>query len=307
MQYPVAFWLGFHILIAILLVVDLGLLHRRNAVIKFKAACLLSGFWIALALLFNVFIYFYFGSESALQFFTGYLIEKSLSVDNLFVFLTIFTYFSTPPSHQYKILFWGILGALVCRISLILLGVNLIAHFHFLYYLFGVFLVVSAIKLLRAQASPKDPSQGMLFKTLRRFLPMARGETQGHFFVKRGGKWKATSLVLTLAVIECTDLIFALDSVPAIFAVTSDPFIIYTSNIFAILGLRSLHFVLGPSLQKLHYFKFGLAAILVFVGGKMLLADLVSISLPVCLGVIFAILIATVLASLQFCRKRRRL
>jgi tellurite resistance protein TerC len=265
--------------------------------VKFKEACLLSAFWVAIALLFNLFIYFYFGSDWALQFFTGYLIEKSLSVDNLFLFLMIFAHFQTLAAYQRKILFWGILGVLFFRISLILTGVALIDEFHWMFYVFGVFLLLSGVNFMLQKDKVEDPSKSFLYRTFSKIFPVAKGDGGGHFFVRSQGKWKVTSLFLALLMIESTDIVLALDSVPAIFAVTTNPFIIYTSNIFAILGLRALYFVVASSLKKLRYFKYGLAAILVFVGIKMLLADVAPISLPVSLAVILMILGVTMLMS----------
>ncbi|MBS0604094.1 MAG: TerC family protein [Verrucomicrobia bacterium] len=299
MGYQAAFWIGFHVLIAVLLSLDLGLFHRKGHVIKFREACLFSAFWIVVALLFNLFVYYSFGPDVALQFFTGYLIEKSLSVDNLFLFLIIFMHFRTPPLYQHKILFLGILGTLLFRISLILLGVSLIEHFHWMYYVFGAFLLASGIKFMLQKAKDDDLSKSALFRVLKKVLPVANEDGDGEFFVKRRGYWKVTTLFLTLLMIECTDIILALDSIPAIFAITTDPFIVYTSNVFAILGLRSLYFVLAASLKKMRYLKFGLAAILVFVGLKMLLANVVQISVPASLGVILLILSVTMLASLK--------
>ncbi len=299
MAHAALFWIGFHVLIALLLVIDLGVFYRKGQALKSKEALLLSGFWIAVALLFNLFVYFWFGPESALQFFTGYLVEKSLSVDNLFLFLLIFSHFQIPAAHQHKILMWGILGALIFRISLILAGVALIEQFHWMFYVFGAFLLFSGIKFLAQKQEVKDLSQGFLYRSLSKMLPVAKGESHGKFFLQRKGKWKATSLFLALLMIEGTDIIFALDSIPAIFAITEDTFIIYTSNIFAILGLRALYFKLSSSLNKLKYLKFGLGAILIFVGAKMLLANFAPISLPVSLAVIAGILGVTTLFSIR--------
>ncbi len=299
MAHSALFWIGFYLLIAVLLIIDLGFFHRKGQSIKLKQALILSAFWIAVALLFNLFVYFWFGPESALQFFTGYLIEKSLSVDNLFLFLLIFSHFQIPTVHQHKILMWGILGALVFRISLILVGVALIEQFHWMFYVFGAFLLFSGIKFLVQKEKVEDLSQGFFYRTLTRVLPVVKGDSKGHFFVQRKSKWKVTSLFLALLMIEGTDIVFALDSIPAIFAITTDTFIIYTSNIFAILGLRALYFALSASLNKLKYLKYGLAAILIFVGAKMLLSQFAPISLPVSLAVIAGILGVTTLFSIR--------
>lgn len=294
------FWIGFHLLIALLLIVDLGVFRGKTKKLRFKAACLHSAFWIVLALLFNVLIYYVFGTEKALQFFTGYLIEKSLSVDNLFLFLFLFLHFHISESHQHKVLYWGIIGALIFRISLILTGVALIDRFHWLYYFLGAFLMFTAINFaLQGHRKKKDFHKSLSFRFFKRVLPVDEDDSSGEFFIKKRGKWKVTTLFVVLLFIETTDIIFALDSIPAIFAITMDPFIVYTSNVFAILGLRSHYFVLAGSLSQLYYYKFGLAAILLFVGAKMILADTIAISVLTSLMVIVAILGLTVVCSLM--------
>lgn len=284
-------------MIAILLIADLGFFHRSARPVKPKEAGILSLCWIALALLFNLFIYVFFGSEKALQFLTGFIIEKSLSIDNLFVFLLIFLYFRIPATYQHKILYWGILGALVFRISLILMGVALVTKFHWLFYVFGAFLLFSGLKFA-LQRKEKDISQSFLLKIFKRILPVTE-EGKGRFFLKVKGRWMVTSLFLAHLMIETADIVFALDSIPAIFAITTDPFIIYTSNVFAILGLRSLYFLLAAWADKLHYLKFGLGAILIFIGAKMLLADAVTISVAASLGIVVLILGLTTLLSFK--------
>lgn len=303
MEHPVIFWVGFHLLIGFLLALDLFVLHRKGRPVRFREACISTGVGVALALIFNGFVYFYFGPEQGLQFFTGYLIEKSLSVDNLFVFILIFSHLHIPQAYQHKILFWGILGALIFRISLILAGVALIQEFHWILYVLGAFLFISGLKLAFEKKKGKDPTKGLVYRMLHSMLPVAEGESGGRFFVWRKAGWLVTPLFLALLIIEFTDIVFALDSIPAIFAITLDPFIIYTSNIFAILGLRSLYFVLAPTLKKMHYFKWGLAAILVFVGLKMVATDLVAISVGASLLVIVAILGVTAAASSLLARK----
>ena len=299
MGHTAAFWIGFHLLILLLWVIDLCFVNRKQQIVDFKKACIMSGFWIFVALLFNLFIYFQMGPDSALQFFTGYLIEKSLSVDNLFLFLLTFSQLQIPAAYQYKVLFWGILGALVFRISLILAGVAMIEQFHWMFYIFGAFLIVSGLAFLLQRFKSWNFSAEFLFKKLGNIITVANDDQGGNFFVRHRGKWKATALFLALLKIECEDIIMALDSIPTVFAVTTDPFLIYTSNVFAILGLRSLYFVLVNSLKKLRYFKMGLAAILIFVGFKMLTREMMSISLPVSLGIIVAILGVTIAASLR--------
>lgn len=299
MEHSAFFWVGFHLLIALLLGLDLGVFHRKGYKISFRMALISSVFWIAAGLLFNLFVYLSFGPLSALQFFTGYLIEKSLSVDNLFLFLLIFLHFQVPAAYQRKVLFWGILGAIVFRISLILIGIALIERFYWMFYVFGAFLLLSGIKFALEKKEFGEVSRSSLYKFLCNIFPVSKGDSKGVFFVRVQKKWKVTSLFLALAIIECTDIIFALDSIPAVFAITMDAFIVYTSNIFAILGLRSLYFLLASSLAKLAYIKFGLAAILIFIGAKMLLSTMMPISLLVSLVVIVAILAITILISLK--------
>lgn len=299
MEQPLIFWIGFLCVILLLLGIELHFFHQPKPEMKVKKAVQLSAFWIGAALAFNVVVYFYLGLDSALQFFTGYLVEKSLSVDNLFLFLVIFLYFEIPPVHQHRILFWGILGAIVFRIALILAGVALIHHFHWMFYILGVVLLISGIQFLRQKKRTEDLSKTWLYRTLNKILPVAKGDHKGRFFLRLRGKWKVTTLFLALMMIECTDVIMALDSIPAIFAITTDAFIIYTSNLFAVLGLRELYFVVSLSLRKLKYLKFGLAAILIFVGIKMLLANTMPLSIYLCLAVILVILTVTVVASLK--------
>jgi tellurite resistance protein TerC len=294
MAHPIIFWGGFHLLIALLLAIDFKCFVQKRQAVKLKEALILSAFWIAIALLFNLFVYFSLGMKSALQFFTGYLIEKSLSVDNLLLFMVIFLRTGIPAADQRKILFWGILGALASRIFLILAGIALIDKFDWMFYVFGAFLLLSGVKFLE-----QNPSRNFLFRTLSRVLCVEEGRTEGYFFVRRQGKWKATSLFLALLMVECTDIIMALDSIPAIFSITVDPFIIYTSNVFAILGLRALYFAISTCLSKLKYLKVALRAILIFTGAKMLLNPWVQISLPASLAVIIVILCMAILASLR--------
>lgn len=290
------FWIGFHLLIGALLWIDLYLLQRKS--FHFKNALVFSFFWIAMALGFNLFIYFTSGSAIALQFFTAYLIEKSLSIDNLFLFLVVFTTFKIPNDQQHRILFWGILGAIFFRIILILAGISLIREFHWLLYILGFFLIATGIRFACKEGSKKELQESIVLKFLKRVIPLTNKREGGAFMIRERGKWKCTHLFLALLVIECFDVMFALDSIPAVFAVSSDPWIIYTSNIFAILGLRALYFVLVPLLQKLHYLKYGLAILLVFVGCKMLLSDIYPIPLGYSLAVIVGVLGVTLWASL---------
>jgi tellurite resistance protein TerC len=289
----------FTLLIIALLMLDLGIFQRRPREIKIKEALGWSAIWISLALLFNLGILFWEGREPALQFLTGYLIELSLSVDNLFVFLLIFLYFRVPAPYQHKVLFWGILGAQVMRGLLIGFGVVLISHFHWILYLFGLFLVFTGIKMgFQKEAAQVHPEQNIVVRIFKRFMPVTAGYHGSKFFLKLEAKRYATLLLVVLIVVETTDLLFAFDSIPAIFAITTDPFIVYTSNIFAILGLRSLYFALAGLMNLFQYLKIGLSVILTFVGVKMLLADVYPIPITVALGVVAGVLLLSVVASI---------
>ncbi len=296
-------WIFFNLFILIMLTLDLSLFHRKSHTISFKEACLWSLFWIALALLFNVGIYFFLGKEPALNFLSGYLIEKSLSVDNLFVFLLIFQYFHTPSKYQHRILFWGIIGALIMRICFIFGGIYLIKQFHEIFYLFGAFLVYTGIKLGLEKGTERHPEQNFILKLLCRWIPVSTEIHQEKFFVKKGTQYLATPLFIALLAIETTDLVFAMDSIPAIMAITLDPFIIYTSNVFAILGLRSIFFALSGLMSLFHHLQYGLAALLVFIGCKMLIADYIPIPIGITLAVIALTLAASIAASLAFPQK----
>ncbi len=291
-------WIGFNAFILLLLVIDLKVLNRKPHEIGIRESLTWSAVWIGISLGFNVLVYFWYGHDSALQFFTGYLIEKSLSVDNLFVFLLLFSYFKVPNKYQHEVLFWGILGALVMRGLLIFLGATLIARFGWILYIFGAFLVLTGIKMA-VQKGRKDvhPERNIFVRFFKKFFPVTAGYHQEKFFVKIDGKRYATLLIVVLIVIETTDLLFAVDSIPAIFAITHDPFIVYTSNVFAILGLRSLYFALAGMMDLFHYLSHGLAIILTFVGLKMLLAEVVHISIGLALGVVGIVLLIAVVAS----------
>lgn len=290
-------WVFFHLLILFLLYVDLRRFEKRMHEIKMREALFWSGFWIALSLLFNGYIYFQYGKEAALQFLAGYLVEKSLSVDNLFVFLLIFSYFQTPKIYQHKVLHYGILGTLVTRILFILGGTVLINQFHWTIYLFGIFLCITALRFLIEKEKKMQPEGNFLIRLCKKMLPVVK-DGDGRFFVKKKGRLFVTPLFIVLLAIEGTDIVFATDSIPAIFAITTDPFLVYTSNIFAILGLRSLYFVLAQFISGFYYLKQGLAAILLFVGAKMLLSSLYPISIELSLGIIFLILFISSTASL---------
>lgn len=301
-------WVGFNLFVLALLALDLGIFHRHAHAVSVKEATIWSVVWIALSLAFNLGLYFfwdvispasqYSNSEAALAFFTGYLIEKSLSVDNIFVFVLIFTYFAVPALYQHRVLFWGIIGALLMRGTLIAVGAALLHEFHWIIYIFGGFLIFTGIKMAFHRDEEIHPDDNPLVKLFRRFMRVAPGYAGDKFFIRQAGVLMATPLFLVLLIVESTDLIFALDSIPAIFAITEDPFIIYTSNVFAILGLRSLYFVLAGVIDKFHYLKLGLSVILTFVGVKMVIAEFYKIPIGVSLGVIAAILAVAVIASL---------
>lgn len=291
-------WGGFIIFIITMLILDLGLFQRKAHEIRIRESLLLTAFWISLALLFNVGVYFTRGHHSALEFLTGYLIEESLSMDNIFVFLLIFTYFKVPAQVQRTVLFWGILGAIILRGVFILAGLALIHQFHWIIYVFGALLVWTGFRMMTEKDKEFEPERNPVLKLFKRFVPVTSGYEGNKFLVKRDGKLLATPLLVVLIVVETTDLIFAVDSIPAIFAVTLDPFIVYTSNIFAILGLRALYFTLAGMMQKFRYLSYGLSIILTFVGVKMLISDFYRIPITLALGVIASILAISILLSL---------
>ncbi|MEO5952145.1 MAG: TerC family protein [Chloroflexia bacterium] len=295
---PIWWWFIFTAGVLVLLAVDLGVFHKDDHVISVKEALLWSGAWTVLALGFNVGVWIVGGAQAGVEFFTGYMIERSLSIDNIFVFILLFSFFAVPAKYQYKVLFWGIIGALIMRVTLILVGATLIKEFHWVIYLFGGLLVVSGIRMALQGENHVEPDKNPVVRLFRRIMPVTSEYHGGSFFVRSMGKLAATPLFLVLLVVETTDLVFALDSIPAIFAVTSDPFIVYTSNVFAILGLRAMYFALAGIMDRFHYLKLGLAATLVFVGAKMLLSDVVHIPVLVALGVVAGIIATAVVASL---------
>jgi len=293
-------WGGFNLFVIAMLGVDLGLFHKRAHEIRFREAAAWSLVWIALALLFNVGVYFWRGHEVALQFFTGYLLEKSLSVDNLFVFLLIFTYFKVPGTHQHTVLFWGILGALILRAVFIVAGIALLKKFHWVIYVFGAFLIFTGIKLAFEKDKEVQPEKNPALRLFRRLMPVTEDYEGSRFFVKRGTQWWGTPLFVVLLVVETTDILFAVDSIPAVLAVTRDTFIVYTSNVFAILGLRALYFVLAGIMRLFHHLHYGLAVVLAFVGAKMLLSEIYPIPIVLSLGVIAFVLTLSVITSLMW-------
>ncbi|HUS19384.1 MAG TPA: TerC family protein [Terriglobales bacterium] len=294
------FWIGFNLFVVAMLALDLGVFHKKSHEVKFKEALIWSGVWIALACSFAVIVYFWRGGQPGLEFVTGYLIELSLSVDNLFVFLVLFSYFKVPAEHQHKVLFWGIVGALIMRALFIVSGVALINRFHWIIYLFGAFLIYTGIKLAVQDETDIHPEKNPVLKWARRTFPMTKDYEDGSFVVVRDGKRLATPLFAVLLVVETTDLLFAVDSIPAILAITRDPFIVYTSNVFAILGLRSMYFALAGMMAVFHYLNYGLSAILVFIGAKMLVSNFYKIPIVVALGVVAGLLAASIIASLLF-------
>lgn len=298
MDTSLPIWIAFNIFVVCMLALDLLVFHRHAHVVKVKEALLFSAFWIALALAFNVVIWWWQGPEVALQFFTGYLIEKSLSIDNLFVFLLIFSYFAVPSIYQHRVLFWGVLGALVMRFVFIVAGAALLARFHWLIYVFGVFLIFTGLRMARKGDEEIHPEKNPVVNFVRRLMPVTPDYQGGRFFIRDMGRLMATPLFIVLVMVETTDVIFALDSIPAIFAITTDPFIVYTSNVFAILGLRSLFFALAGVMVMFHYLKLGLSAVLTFIGAKMVLVDFLHIPIGISLLIIAGILIASVVASL---------
>jgi tellurite resistance protein TerC len=291
-------WVVFNIFVLGMLALDLGVFNRKAHVIKIREALIWSAVWITLALLFNLGIYFWRGPETALEFLTGYLIEKSLSVDNIFVFLLIFSYFGVSPLYQHKVLFWGILGALIMRAVFIAMGITLIEKFHWTIYIFGAFLILIGVKMALQKERKIRPERNPVLRLFRRWVPIAEDDAEGRFFVKRAGRYFATPLFIVLVVVETTDVIFAVDSIPAILAITLDPFIVYTSNVFAILGLRALYFALAGIMELFHHLHYGLSAVLVFVGIKMLIADIYKVPVSIALGVVAGILLISVMTSI---------
>ena len=293
-------WAGFNLFVLAMLALDLGVFHRTAHKVGFKEAIGRTGAWIVLALVFNVGVYHWLGSQLALEFLTGYLIEKSLSVDNIFVILMIFTYFRVPERYQHKVLFWGILGALAMRAVFIFAGVALIQRYHWVVFVFGGFLVLSGLKMALPKSEEIELDRNFVLRLTRKFVPMTADYEGGSFFVQRERRWVATPLFAALIMVEATDLIFAVDSIPAILAVSKDPFIVYTSNAFAILGLRSLYFAVAGLVEVFHHLKFGLAAILVFVGTKMLISDFYKVPTGIALGVVLGVLCLSIFSSLLF-------
>lgn len=294
-------WLGFSLFILTMLSLDLGLFNRKAHTIKYKEAWIWSTVWVSLALIFGGLVFYYQGNVRGFEFLTGYLIELSLSVDNLFVFLLIFSYFKVPAQFQHRVLFWGVVGALIMRLTMIFIGAALISRFHWIIYIFGAFLVYTGIKMFRHSEIDIHPDQNPVVRLVTRFLPIARHYEGEKFFTTIDGKRTGTLLLLVLIVVEVTDLVFAVDSIPAIFAITKDTFIVYTSNVFAILGLRSMYFLLAGVVEKFRYLRVGLAIVLTFIGIKMLVTAVgFHIKIEYSLAFVAFVLIGSVVASLLF-------
>jgi TerC family integral membrane protein len=291
-------WVGFLGFVGAMLAIDLGVFHRRPHAVSLREAAAWSGVWIALAGLFAVGVFHLYGVERGLEFTTGYLLEKALSVDNIFVIVIIFGAFGVPAHQQHRVLFWGILGALAMRAAFILAGTALVARFHWTLYLLGIFLVVTGVRMLLSRGEQGHPEDNALIRLARRVLPVAPGRDTEHFFTRVEGRRRVTTLFLALVAVEFTDLIFAVDSIPAVLAVSRDPFIVFTSNIFAILGLRSLYFLLAGVVQKFRYLKVGLALVLVFVGVKMTIVDILKIPVGISLAVVALLITGAIVWSL---------
>ena len=291
-------WIAFAVIVVVLLALDLGVFNRKSHVIGVKEALIMSAFWIGIALAFNAVIFWQMGSQSGLEYTAAYVMEKALSVDNLFVFIIIFAFFGIAPEYQHKILFYGIIGALVFRAIFIFAGVTLVEKFDWLLYIFGIFLLITAVKLAVQKDQKVDPDKNIVVRGFKKIMPVSTDSQGGKFFVRNAGVLAATPLFLALLVIETTDIVFAVDSIPAVMGITTDMFVVYTSNVFAILGLRSLYFALAGIMSAMYYLKYGLAVILGFVGIKMLLPIWgYHVDVLVSLGVILVVLLVAIIAS----------
>ncbi len=298
-------WIGFVVFIIGMLVLDMRVLQRKDHDIQIREALLWTLFWIVLSLLFNGGVYFYMGFDYALEFLTGYLIEKALSIDNIFVFIIIFSYFGIPTRYQHKILFWGILGAIIMRAAFILAGVAAIQRFHWVIYVLGAFLVYIGIKMAFEKEKEIHPERNPVLRLFNKIYPVDREYKGNKFFIKKAGRIVATPLFVVLLVIETTDIVFAVDSIPAILSITQHPFIVFTSNIFAILGLRALYFAISGVMKLFAYLNYGLSIILVFVGVKMLISDFVKIPVGAALGTVGGVLAASIVLSIFFPPKEK--
>ncbi len=299
METPLLFWILFNVFVLLMLALDLGVFNRKAHEISFREAMTWTVVWIVLALVFNGILYYWRGPVDAMEFFTGYLVEKALSIDNIFVFIMIFSFFQVPAAYQHKVLFWGILGALVMRAIFIFAGVALIERFHFTIYIFGALLLYTGYKMFGHKKVKVDPDKNPLIRLVRRWIPVTGEFHADRFFVRLDGKRYATPLFLVLILVETTDLIFAVDSIPAILAITQDQFIVYTSNVFAILGLRSLYFALAGIANRFWLLSYGLAVVLIFVGLKMLMIDLYKVPIQWSLAFIFVVVALSIILSLK--------
>lgn len=300
MAANLGFWVGFNALVLALLALDLGVFHRKAHAVGIREAAIWTGVWVALALLFGLGIHLYAGREAGLEFLTGYLLEKALAVDNIFIFVLLFSYFAVPAEYQHRVLFWGVLGALLMRGAFIGLGAYLLHRWHGVIYVFGAILLITGIRMALKRAEPADVGKNPVVRLGRRLLPLTDGYHGGAFVVTERGRLMATPLLLVLLVVEATDVVFAIDSIPAIFAITDDPFLVYTSNVFAILGLRSMYFLLAGVIHKFVYLKLALSVVLAFIGAKMLLTGVLKVPIGVSLGVVGALVGGSIAASLLF-------
>lgn len=307
MNTPLQFWVYFSLFILVMLAIDLGIFHRKAHAVSFKESLLWTFVWLILAMLFNTIVYFWKGPEKSFEFLTGYIIELSLSVDNLFLFILIFKYFHVPVEYQHRVLFWGILGALVMRVIFIFAGIALITKFHWIIYVFGGFIIFTGIRMLFQSDQEVHPERNVVIQWIKKLFPVTKGFYKDKFFIKRQGILMATPLFIVLVFVEMTDLIFAVDSIPAILAITTDSFIVFTSNVFAILGLRSLYFSLAGMMGLFRYLHMGLAAILIFIGLKMVLADVYKLPIEIALMVVLGILATSIIASLMVGRTQKGL
>ncbi len=306
-------WLGFSALVVVMLVLDLAVVNRKAHAISFRGALAWVVVWVSVALLFNAVVWHWKGGGKALEFLTGYLIEYSLSMDNVFVFLLIFNYFRVPAQFQHRVLFWGVMGALVLRAVMIVAGIALISLFHWILYVFGGFLVLTGVKMALEKDKEIHPERNPVLRLFRRLMPVSKDyDDRGRFFIRQAGRLLATPLFVVILVVETTDVIFAVDSIPAIFGITTDPFIVYTSNVFAIMGLRSLFFVLAGMMRQFHHLHYGLSLVLVFVGAKMLASyegsdgkPFLHVPIGISLGVVAGLLVVSVIASLIWPAKER--
>lgn len=307
METPIIFWIIFNVFVLVMLALDLGVFHRKTHEVSLKEALTWTFIWVSLALIFNTIIYYWRGQQQALEFFTGYLVEKALSVDNIFVFIMIFTYFQIPSKYHHKVLFWGIIGALIMRVIFIFAGVALIEKFHFTIYIFGALLIYTGYRMFYHNNAKINPDKNPVIRFFKKFMPVTPDLHEDRFFTKLNGRRYATPLFLVMILIETTDLIFAVDSIPAILAITQDQFIVYTSNVFAILGLRSLYFALAGVVHRFWLLSYGLAIVLIFVGIKMILVDFYKIPIEWSLLFIATIITGSIFLSLKYKNKKNNL